>query len=71
LWREGGSSIDPEDPTAAEPVMPSPSGWPILLATGPVIAATGTLLSSLPVALAGVAVIVVAIYGWAFQPLER
>jgi cytochrome c oxidase subunit 1 len=71
LWREGGASIDPEDPTAPEPVMPSPSGWPILLATGPVIAATGTLLSSLPVALAGVAVIVVSIYGWAFQPLER
>jgi len=71
LWREGAESFDPEDPAVSEPVMPSPSGWPILLATGPVIAATGTLMSSLPVALAGVAVIVVSIYGWAFQPLER
>lgn len=71
LWREGAASFDPDDPAVSEPVMPSPSGWPILLATGPVIAATGTLMSSLPVALAGVAVIVVSIYGWAFQPLER
>ncbi|MDH3297062.1 MAG: cytochrome c oxidase subunit I [Gemmatimonadota bacterium] len=71
LWRPGGAEVDPEDPTAPEPVMPSPSGWPMLLALGPVIAATGALLSSLLVVFVGVAVVVVSVYGWAFQPLER
>jgi cytochrome c oxidase subunit 1 len=71
LWHEDGAYLDPEDPAAPEPVMPSPSGWPIILASGPVIAASGALLSSLPVVLLGVVVLVAGIYGWAFQPLER
>ncbi len=71
LWREHGVELGPEDSTVPEPVMPSPSAWPIMLALGPVIAATGTLVSSLPMALAGLAVLVASIYGWAFQPLER
>jgi len=71
LWRDDGVDLGPDDSAVPEPVMPSPSGWPIMLALGPVISATGTLVSSLPLALVGVAVIVASIYGWAFQPLER
>jgi cytochrome c oxidase subunit 1 len=71
LWRDDGVDLGPNDSAVPEPVMPSPSGWPIMLALGPVISATGTLVSSLPLALVGVAVIVASIYGWAFQPLER
>jgi heme/copper-type cytochrome/quinol oxidase subunit 1 len=71
LWRDHGAAIDPEDPSAPEPVMPSPSAWPIILASGPIVAAVGALMASLPVVFLGVAIVLTGIYGWAFQPLER
>ncbi|HSM08696.1 MAG TPA: cytochrome c oxidase subunit I [Gemmatimonadota bacterium] len=71
LWREGGEALDPEATGAPEPVMPSPSLWPIGLAAAIVIGAVGGLTQSLPVVLAGGALIFVCVFGWAFQPLER
>jgi len=50
--------------------LPSPSGWPILAAFGLTLFAGGALVG-LPVVLGGAAVLVFAVYRWAFQPLER
>ena len=50
-----------------EPHMPSPSGWPIIVAFGIVLTGVGAL-TVLPVVFAGVAVIFVSIYGWNDQP---
>jgi cytochrome c oxidase subunit 1 len=47
--------------------MPSPSYWPIVLATGLPIIALG-LIYSIPVAIAGGLVVLYAIYGWALEP---
>jgi cytochrome c oxidase subunit 1 len=71
LWAQGGLDVDVNDPRAPEPHMPSPSWWPLILSAGLVIAAAGAVAKSLPVVLAGAAIVVVSIYGWAFQPLER
>jgi len=71
LWAEGGLDVNVNDPTAPEPHMPSPSWWPLILSVGLVTAAAGAVAKSLPVVLAGAAIVVVSIYGWAFQPLER
>ncbi len=51
--------------------MPSPSLWPFILSAGLVVAAAGAVGKSLVVVLAGGAIVVVSIFGWAFQPLER
>jgi hypothetical protein len=71
LWVEGGLDVDVNDPSAPEPHMPSPSLWPFILSAGLVIAAAGAVSHTLTVVLAGAAVVVVSIFGWAFQPLER
>jgi cytochrome c oxidase subunit 1 len=71
LWGPGGNEIDPEHTGDPEPVMPSPSAWPITLAFALLLGAIGGLMTSLPIVLAGVALIFISVYGWAFQPLER
>ena len=71
LWVEGGLDVNVNDPTAPEPHMPSPSLWPCILALGLIVVAIGAVSKTLPVVLAGAGVVVVSIYGWAFQPLER
>ncbi len=71
LWVEGGLDVNVNDPTAPEPHMPSPSLWPFILAFGLIVVAIGAVSKTLPVVLAGAGVVVVSIYGWAFQPLER
>ncbi len=71
LWAEGGLDVNVNDPTAPEPHMPSPSLWPFILAFGLIVVAIGAVSKTLPVVLAGAGVVVVSIYGWAFQPLER
>jgi cytochrome c oxidase subunit 1 len=53
-----------------EPHMPSPSGWPIVVAAGIVLTGVG-VLTVLPVVIAGVAVILISIYGWSFQPVDH
>jgi cytochrome c oxidase subunit 1 len=47
--------------------MPSPSYWPLVLATGLPIVALG-ILYSIPVAIVGGLVILYAIYGWSLEP---
>jgi cytochrome c oxidase subunit 1 len=70
LWCEGREEIRPEAP-GPEPVMPSPSGWPIALAFALLLGAVGALVGNLIVVFAAVATLFASIYGWAFQPLER
>ncbi len=50
--------------------MPSPSGWPIIVAFGIVLTGAGAL-TVLPVVFAGIAVIVISIYGWSLQPVDH
>jgi len=71
LWHEQDADIDPEAGDVPEPHMPSPSLWPIGLAAAIILGAVGGLMQSLPVVLAGAALIIICLYGWAFQPLER
>lgn len=67
LWRDGGVVV----PSAAgEPHMPGPSFWPVVLAFGVLLLAVGAL-TMLPVVFAGLAVVLVGIYGWAFEPAEH
>ena len=47
--------------------MPSPSYWPIVLASGLPIVALGAIYS-IPVAMVGAIVILYAMYGWALEP---
>jgi cytochrome c oxidase subunit 1 len=47
--------------------LPSPSYWPIMLAFGLMIIAYGVIYSTLLLA-AGVAVIILALFGWALEP---
>lgn len=67
LWHDGGVVV----PSAAgEPHMPGPSFWPVVLAFGVLLLAVGAL-TMLPVVFAGLAVVLVGIYGWAFEPAEH
>ncbi len=63
LWAEDGADV----PAGEEPVMPSPSWRPIVLAGGLLLTAAGALIGLWVVA-AGVAVTVWGIFGWAFEP---
>jgi cytochrome c oxidase subunit 1 len=47
--------------------MPSPSYWPIVLAFGLPIVAAGIIYNRL-IAIVGVAIVVIAMYGWALEP---
>lgn len=69
LWTEGGVKLGPEV-GGAEPHMPSPSYYPAILALGLVTAAAGAL-TVLPVVLTGVAIVLVGVYGWAFEPADH
>jgi cytochrome c oxidase subunit 1 len=69
LWARDGMSTLPETPP--EPIhLPGGSFWPIVAAVGITTMAVGALLHSLWVVLGGVAVLVVSIYAWAFEPFE-
>ncbi len=50
--------------------LPGGSYWPVVTALGIIGIATGALLHALWVVLVGVAVVVVGIYAWAFEPFE-
>jgi cytochrome c oxidase subunit 1 len=69
LWSEKGMSEVPVTPP--EPVhVPGGSFWPLVAAIGIVVAATGAILKTVLVAVAGAAVLVLALYAWAFEPFE-
>ncbi len=67
LWHPGGVVV-PD--AAGEPLMPGPSFWPVVLAFGVLLLPVGAL-TMLPVVFAGLAVVLVGIYGWAFEPAEH
>ena len=71
LWSDGAERIQPEPAGVPEPVMPSPSLWPIGLAASIVLGSIGGLTQTLPLVLVAAALIVTCVFGWAFQPLER
>jgi cytochrome c oxidase subunit 1 len=47
--------------------MPSPSYWPIILASSLPVIALGVIYA-IPVAIVGAAIVVLAIYGWSLEP---
>jgi cytochrome c oxidase subunit 1 len=67
--REEGTPPQPDAPSERID-LPSPSWWPLFASAGLVLAAAGALVG-LWLVLIGVLVLVVGIYAWALQPLER
>jgi cytochrome c oxidase subunit 1 len=67
--KEDGTPPQPDHPVERIE-LPSPSHWPLVAAAGLTLAGGGTMIGLLPVLL-GIAVLVVSVYWWAFQPLER
>jgi len=60
--------VQPDD--APEPiVMPNPSYWPLVMALGLSLATIGGL-GSLPLVFTGVALALLGLFGWAFEPAE-
>ena len=77
LWNEAGETIEPPAlPPVEEPVMPTPSYWPILIAFALTMVAGGLIIWR-ENAIAGLTVMSAmgllgmrGIYGWVFEPLE-
>ncbi len=67
--KEDGTPPQPDHPVERIE-LPSPSHWPLVAAAGLTLAGGGTMVGLIPV-LVGVAILVVAVYWWAFEPLER
>ncbi|MFQ6044989.1 MAG: cytochrome ubiquinol oxidase subunit I, partial [Gemmatimonadales bacterium] len=68
-WSQTEMKAIPEVPPG--PIhVPAASFWPVVAALGLLIAGTGAVSRELFVALGGVAVLVVSIYAWAFEPFE-
>jgi cytochrome c oxidase subunit 1 len=74
LWTEGGCTPIPDEPP--DPVhVPGGSHWPLVTALGILVMAIGglmhhSLVPSLVTVIAGVLVVAVSIYCWAFEPFE-
>jgi cytochrome c oxidase subunit 1 len=74
LWTEHGVSEIPDTPPG--PIhVPGGSHWPLMTALGILVIAVGALLHhhfvpSLVTVLAGLGVVVVSVYRWAFEPFE-
>ena len=69
LWTVGGMTEVPDVPP--EPVhVPEGSYWPAMAAVGIVVFFTGALTHSLWLAVAGVVVLAVSVFKWAFDPFE-
>jgi len=69
LWEEGGMKPLPETPHGAIHV-PGGSFWPLVAAVGILTMAIGAVSHTLWVVLGGVAILVVSVYAWAFEPFE-
>jgi len=67
--KEEGTAPQPSEPSERIE-LPSPSWWPIVAALGLGILGGGTMMGLVP-ALTGAAILVVAVYAWTLQPLER
>jgi len=76
LWRKGGMEPSPLPATPPAPIhVPPGSVWPLCAAIGIITMGVGALMHhhlvpSLATALVGLAVLVVSIYQWAFEPFE-
>ena len=69
LWTKDGVSDIPDVPP--EPVhVPDGSFWPLIASIGIVTIAIGVIATTLLIVLGGAAVLLVAIYAWAFEPFE-
>jgi len=68
-WSDTEMKAIPAEPEG-EIHMPGGSYWPAVTAVGILILAVGALVTKLPIVLGGVAVVVVGIYAWAFEPFE-
>ena len=71
--REGHAGVVPAlqpDPPPEPIEMPGPSIWPVVMAAGLLVTAVGALVG-LPVVLAGAALTLTGLYGWAFQSSEH
>jgi cytochrome c oxidase subunit 1 len=66
LWHDG---IAPPPPGEEEFHMPNPSFWPLVVAGGLLLIMAGALVG-MPLVLFGVAVTLVGIYGWSFEPIH-
>jgi cytochrome c oxidase subunit 1 len=67
--RDEGTPAQPPEPRERID-LPSPSFWPLVAALGLASAAAGALVGPWAVLL-GVAVLVIGVFAWALQPLER
>jgi cytochrome c oxidase subunit 1 len=67
--RDEGTPAQPPEPRERID-LPSPSFWPLVAALGLASAAAGALVGAWAVLL-GVAVLVIGVFAWALQPLER
>ena len=72
LWKTKYHDPMPALPaTPPQPVhVPGGSWWPLIAALGLPLAATGAITGVLPVVLAGAALLIFAVYRWAFEPFE-
>ncbi|MEE8134535.1 MAG: cytochrome c oxidase subunit I [Gemmatimonadales bacterium] len=68
-WSDTEMKAIPAEPEG-EIHMPGGSYWPAVTAVGILVLAVGALVTKLPIVLGGVAVVVVGIYAWAFEPFE-
>jgi cytochrome c oxidase subunit 1 len=68
-WSDTEMKAIPAEPEG-EIHMPGGSYWPVVTALGVVVLAIGALVTKLPIVLGGVAVVVVGVYAWAFEPFE-
>ncbi len=68
-WSDTEMKAIPDEPEG-EIHMPGGSYWPAVTAVGILVLAVGGLVTNLPIVLGGVAVVVVGIYAWAFEPFE-
>ncbi|MBI1967662.1 MAG: cytochrome c oxidase subunit I [Gemmatimonadetes bacterium] len=70
-WSATQLKAIPEGAETAAPVhVPAGSWWPLIAASSLPIMATGAIGRMLPVVLAGVAILIVGIYRWAYEPFE-
>jgi len=72
LWQtERHAPMTPLPARPPAPVhVPGGSWWPMITAAGLPVMAIGALAHLLPVVLAGVAVVIVGVYRWAYEPFE-
>jgi cytochrome c oxidase subunit 1 len=74
LWyrkRKAGGSLPEPGVAGGEGIhLPNPSYWPLVTAIGILVFFTGFILGGVPVNLLGAALLLYAVFRWAFEPAE-